>query len=281
MRKLGGGGFGKVCRDFMDTTPGVTCKFGAACRFMHPGVFQVQSVFQTLPLNWPPVPHVGRLDVATEGLLLFTDDGQLQSALLDKSVKPRAREQEKEKEKAPRVVVEEVKKVYLVQVSTSVSTAASNSATDPSSSVGAVGVSDQAGDASGASHVSNNNGGDPGPKSDARIVTETVLASLAQPLLYEEDQKETQAAVVEAVRGSVLKGMLKCIPAQHRREAHVSQNQADSVGDTTFTKPNTAWVKITIFEGKNRQVSIASTVAVVGIRHKTPSCLTFVYSLAT
>jgi 16S rRNA U516 pseudouridylate synthase RsuA-like enzyme len=40
------------------------------------------SVYDGLPAGYPPVPHVGRLDRETEGLLLFTEDGRLCDALL-------------------------------------------------------------------------------------------------------------------------------------------------------------------------------------------------------
>eukprot|EP00750_Incisomonas_marina_P020249 INCI3865.1.p1 GENE.INCI3865.1~~INCI3865.1.p1 ORF type:complete len:508 (+),score=73.61 INCI3865.1:148-1671(+) len=40
------------------------------------------SCYDLLPSNWPHVPHVGRLDVDTEGLLLFTDDGKLVAGLI-------------------------------------------------------------------------------------------------------------------------------------------------------------------------------------------------------
>lgn len=78
MRKLGGGGFGKVCRDFVreqkrlqgghaaptaddaggrggggaasgaaggGNSKARGCAFGSSCRFQHPGTFQVQSVY--------------------------------------------------------------------------------------------------------------------------------------------------------------------------------------------------------------------------------------------
>jgi len=38
------------------------------------------TVYDVLPNGFPHVPHVGRLDKETEGLLLFTDDGDLRSA---------------------------------------------------------------------------------------------------------------------------------------------------------------------------------------------------------
>ncbi len=43
------------------------------------------TVYDHVPSHFPPLPHVGRLDWASEGLLLFTDDGRLGRALLDKT----------------------------------------------------------------------------------------------------------------------------------------------------------------------------------------------------
>jgi len=41
------------------------------------------TVYDHVPTHFPRLPHVGRLDYNTEGLLLFTDDGRLARALLD------------------------------------------------------------------------------------------------------------------------------------------------------------------------------------------------------
>jgi 23S rRNA pseudouridine2605 synthase len=41
------------------------------------------TVYDHVPGHYPPLPHAGRLDYNTEGLLLFTDDGRLARALLD------------------------------------------------------------------------------------------------------------------------------------------------------------------------------------------------------
>lgn len=41
------------------------------------------TVYDHVPAHFPPLPHAGRLDYNTEGLLLFTDDGALARALLD------------------------------------------------------------------------------------------------------------------------------------------------------------------------------------------------------
>ncbi len=40
-------------------------------------------VYDHIPGWYPDLPHVGRLDWATEGLLLFTDDGRLAQAVLN------------------------------------------------------------------------------------------------------------------------------------------------------------------------------------------------------
>jgi 23S rRNA pseudouridine2605 synthase len=41
------------------------------------------TVYDHVPAAWPRLPHVGRLDLNTEGLLLFTDDGRLAQAVLN------------------------------------------------------------------------------------------------------------------------------------------------------------------------------------------------------
>jgi 23S rRNA pseudouridine2605 synthase len=43
------------------------------------------TVYDHVPTHFPRLPHVGRLDWATEGLLLFTDDGRLSRGLLDRT----------------------------------------------------------------------------------------------------------------------------------------------------------------------------------------------------
>ena len=45
------------------------------------------TVYDHIPTHFPALPHVGRLDYATEGLLLFTDDGRLAQALLNPGFK--------------------------------------------------------------------------------------------------------------------------------------------------------------------------------------------------
>ena len=101
MRRRGGGGCAaRACRDWASPSG---CRFGNACRFMHgdtsakpnadaasrprdaaaSDIRGHRTAYEVLPPGWPAVPHVGRLDVDTEGLLLFTDDGRLLAAMTD------------------------------------------------------------------------------------------------------------------------------------------------------------------------------------------------------
>ena len=43
------------------------------------------TVYDHIPPHFPRLPHVGRLDFNTEGLLLFTDDGRLGQAMINRS----------------------------------------------------------------------------------------------------------------------------------------------------------------------------------------------------
>lgn len=45
------------------------------------------TVYDHVPTHFPRLPHVGRLDYETEGLLLFTDDGRLAQALMNPGFK--------------------------------------------------------------------------------------------------------------------------------------------------------------------------------------------------
>jgi 23S rRNA pseudouridine2605 synthase len=47
-----------------------------------------ETVYDHVPDHFPALPHVGRLDYNTEGLLLFTDDGRLHRALLSGELTP-------------------------------------------------------------------------------------------------------------------------------------------------------------------------------------------------
>jgi 23S rRNA pseudouridine2605 synthase len=44
------------------------------------------TLYDHIPTHFPALPHVGRLDYATEGLMLFTDDGLLAQAVLNPKV---------------------------------------------------------------------------------------------------------------------------------------------------------------------------------------------------
>ena len=43
----------------------------------------IKSVYDYFPENYPLLPHVGRLDENSEGLLLFTDDHYLHGKLIN------------------------------------------------------------------------------------------------------------------------------------------------------------------------------------------------------
>ena len=64
------------------------------------------TVYDHVPRWYPDLPHVGRLDWATEGLLLFTDDGKLAQGLLNPTYKGSADAAE----------VPPIEKVYRVKV---------------------------------------------------------------------------------------------------------------------------------------------------------------------
>lgn len=64
------------------------------------------TVYDHIPAHFPNLPHVGRLDFNTEGLLLFTDDGRLQQGLLNKKYAGNANPEE----------TEPVEKVYHIKV---------------------------------------------------------------------------------------------------------------------------------------------------------------------
>ena len=64
------------------------------------------TVYDHVPKHYPDLPHVGRLDWGTEGLLLFTDDGKLAQGLLNPTYKG----------SADAAAVPPIEKVYEVKV---------------------------------------------------------------------------------------------------------------------------------------------------------------------
>lgn len=258
MRKAGGGGFGgRVCLDYQQNG---SCSFGSKCRFKHPGVFQKRTVYDVLPLNWPPVPHVGRLDVATEGLLLFTDDGRLQSTLLEKGnnlLQGNRRSNDgndtcdsyrKRKTEDINVALshntqKNARKIYLVQVSAEKATSSSSTSIEHKNNANSQTISaDKHLHTVCCSVVDNHDSQKSKLKriQDA-ILTTAVMDSLRQPFHY-PDGKITSPATIENIQPQQLRNYLKKFP----RQAH--KNESNKL------RLPTAWVKITLIEGRNRQV---------------------------
>ena len=197
MRRRGGGGCAaRPCRDW--ATP-AGCRFGDKCRFLHGSgdndggggdVRGHRTAYDALPAHWPAVPHVGRLDVDTEGLLLFTDDGRLLSAMTD-----------------PTMGGYSTAKFYAVEVTR--------------------GGADEGG-ANGSAVVERSSSSSSIP-SGSCCVDDAALRSLRKPLTFD---------------GAPRKGVVTTVTTKAARaELHPTRR---GEGET--------WVRITICEGKNRQV---------------------------
>jgi pseudouridine synthase len=78
--------------------PGLVLNKPAGCISTRRDFAGRPTLYDHIPTHFPALPHVGRLDYATEGLMLFTDDGLLAQAVLNPKVG------------------ETVEKVYLVKV---------------------------------------------------------------------------------------------------------------------------------------------------------------------
>jgi len=140
---------------------GVVCSRGTE---KFGGERTASKVYDRLPIGYPPVPPVGRLDLDTDGLLIFTDDGALGGALI-------SGEHEAEVPSS-----HSVKKVYVVCVE---------------------GLHWTPDDREWAKALPN--GDVPRGESTSRTSTAERLSRLREPLLYGREERETRPASVRVL----------------------------------------------------------------------------------
>jgi 16S rRNA U516 pseudouridylate synthase RsuA-like enzyme len=196
-------------------------------------IAQYPSCYDVLPKEYPAVPHVGRLDVETEGLLMFTDDGQLLEGLINdrdstkaiaytsKYCKKRKKKNKKRNhndqlEQQTVHVREKVAKVYLVQVSIG-----------DASSTSAVGFEEAT-----ASSL------------DQGRLDTFFLENMKQKLVYPDGTETRPAEVNEATSDVENNATLRRVV----RKGGGASSSSSSSSSSMF------WLCVKITQGKNRQV---------------------------
>ncbi|KAK3263844.1 hypothetical protein CYMTET_24411 [Cymbomonas tetramitiformis] len=199
------------------------------------------TIYDVLPPGVPHVPHVGRLDMDTSGLLLLTDDGPLHDILLRKDAEPargapvdqsaaavlpckRARDvvgRQPGKSDAAECEVEGVSKVYHVEV-------------EPGKGVQYM------------------HGG--------AVDVEAAVASLEQPLAYGAEEAELRTAPAKvrfwdpAASSPRRPEEASMGPARSAPEGSSAGGDTAPTAITSGDTSRVAHFEITICEGKNRQV---------------------------
>ena len=199
-------------------------------------IAQYPSCYDLLPKEYPAVPHVGRLDVQTEGLLMFTDDGELLQGLVGDSTaiactskygKKRKKKNKKNKknkndQSEQQTVREKVAKVYLVQVSI-----------DGASSTSAVGFEEAT-----ASSL------------DQGRLDPFFLVDMQRKLVYPDGTETRPAEVNEATSDVENNATLRRVV---RKGSDVSSGDGGG-GGGGGSSSNMFWLCVKITQGKNRQV---------------------------
>lgn len=208
------------------------------------------SVYSLLPEKWPQVPHVGRLDVDTEGLLLFTDDGRLHSALIDGAAK---------KNHGPRSTPTTVK-MYIVEVNIMSSKTRNcnlrriRAKFDRSKEQRSRAKSSRTKLLVGDVDVAEASALASAPANESIGIAECFLDSLRRPLAYPDGSLTRPAIEVGDCTDDVVSStgrfhFLVNAPAVHSDGSIETESQS-----TAPTNKTSRWIKVCISEGKNRQV---------------------------